>query len=161
MVLIEVLLEMVTDVGAPLFVNVAMSSGTVFAVGVEVQLPPVVHSPPGPVQVPLTWACARSGQNAPSAPSHTPPSSAARVSDGRAAGAAIRTAKSPIEASAARRPACAARGCNRYERITNPCNDTAGKTRPCATLPAAPATDVSQTLRGESRPINSGWGALR
>jgi hypothetical protein len=46
MVLIEVLLEMVTDVGAPLFVNVAMSSGTVFAVGVEVQLPPVVHSPP-------------------------------------------------------------------------------------------------------------------
>jgi len=34
MVLIEVLLEMVTDVGAPLFVNVAMSSGTVFAVGV-------------------------------------------------------------------------------------------------------------------------------
>jgi hypothetical protein len=39
--------------------------------------------------------------------------------------------------------------------FTDPSNDTAGKTRPCATLSAAPATDVSQTLRGESRPINS------
>ena len=37
----------------------------------------------------------------------------------------------------------------------DPYNDTAGKTRPCATLPAAPATDVRSKLRGESRSINS------
>src|SRR6476620_7865408 len=42
----------------------------------------------------------------------------------------------------------------------DPCNDTAGKTRPCATLPAAPATDVSPTLRGEACPINSRMGAV-
>jgi hypothetical protein len=48
-VVIDVLVEMFTDVGAPLLVNVAVLSGTV---GVELQLVPVVHSPPGPVQVP-------------------------------------------------------------------------------------------------------------
>jgi hypothetical protein len=49
-VLIEVELEMVTDVGVPgLFVNVAMSSGTVLGVGVEFQFVPTVHSlPKGP-----------------------------------------------------------------------------------------------------------------
>jgi len=50
-VLIDALLEMVTAVGAPLLVNVALLSGTV---GVELQLAPVVHSPPGPVQVAST-----------------------------------------------------------------------------------------------------------
>jgi hypothetical protein len=48
-VLIAVVAEMVTDVGAPLLVNVAVLSGTV---GFEVQFVPVVHSLPGPVQVP-------------------------------------------------------------------------------------------------------------
>src|SRR5262249_7996548 len=54
MVLIDVLAEMVTAVGAPLLVNVAVLSGTV---GVELQLVPVVHSAPGPYQVPSV-ACA-------------------------------------------------------------------------------------------------------
>jgi len=54
MVLIDVLAEMVTAVGAPLLVNVAVLSGTV---GVELQLVPVVHSAPGPCQVPSV-ACA-------------------------------------------------------------------------------------------------------
>jgi hypothetical protein len=49
-----VLAEMVTAVGAPLLVNVAVLSGTV---GVELQLVPVVHSAPGPCQVPSV-ACA-------------------------------------------------------------------------------------------------------
>ena len=40
MVPIEVVLEIVTDVGAPLLVNVAMLSGTV---GFELQFVPVVH----------------------------------------------------------------------------------------------------------------------
>ena len=52
--LIDVLAEMVTAVGAPLLVNVAVLSGTV---GVELQLVPVVHSAPGPCQVPSV-ACA-------------------------------------------------------------------------------------------------------
>ena len=57
MVLIAALFEMVTDGGAPLLVNDAVLSGTV---GLELQLVPVVHSPPGPVQVPST-ACAAPG----------------------------------------------------------------------------------------------------
>ena len=48
-VLIDVLAEIVSDVGAPLLVNVAVLSGTV---GFELQLVPVVHSAPGPCQVP-------------------------------------------------------------------------------------------------------------
>ena len=53
-VLIVAAFEMVTAVGAPLLVKVAVPSGTV---GEELQLVPVVHSPPGPSQVPSTaWA---------------------------------------------------------------------------------------------------------
>ena len=48
-VLIDVRFPMVTDVGAPLLVNVAVLSGTV---GLELQFVPVVHSAPGPCQVP-------------------------------------------------------------------------------------------------------------
>ena len=51
---IDVLFEMLTAVGAPLLVNVAVPSGTT---GVELQLVPVVHSLPAPTQVPST-ACA-------------------------------------------------------------------------------------------------------
>jgi hypothetical protein len=50
-VLIDVVFEIVTAVGAPLLVNVAVPSGTV---GLELQLVPVVHSLPGPPQVPST-----------------------------------------------------------------------------------------------------------
>src|SRR5262245_50948700 len=65
-VLIDVELEIVTDVGVPgLFVNVAMLSGTVLGVGVEFQLLPWVHSlgtgAPPPIQVLLTCAVAGSG----------------------------------------------------------------------------------------------------
>jgi hypothetical protein len=71
-VLIEAPLVIVTDVGAPLLVNVAVLSGKV---GLELQLVPVVHSAPGPVQVPST-ACAASGASAASAPNQTLASSA-------------------------------------------------------------------------------------
>ena len=77
---IEVGLEIVTDVAAPLFVNVAVTSGTV---GLELQFVPTVHSlpkgPAPPSQVPST-ACAGLGANMASAPSQTLPSSAARLS---------------------------------------------------------------------------------
>ena len=73
MVPIEVVLEIVTDVGAPLLVNVAMLSGTV---GFELQFVPVVHSAPGPIQVPLT--CALAGTDMAEAPTQTLASSAAR-----------------------------------------------------------------------------------
>src|SRR5262245_51043627 len=122
MVLIDVLFEMVTEVGAPLPVKVTVLSGTM---GLELQLVPVVHSEPGPVHVPST-ACALSGASMASAPSHTPPSSAARV---RAAGAAAATARPAIEAAGARRRARA--DCNRTERITpDPLHATRPLTRP-------------------------------
>ena len=95
-VLIEVEFEIVTDVGAPLFVNVAVMSGTVLGVGVEFQLLPWVHSletgAPLPIQVPSV-ACAAFGANIASAPSQTLPSSAARVAVERAADAATRIAQ--------------------------------------------------------------------
>ena len=50
MVLIEVVFEMVTEVG-PALLNVAVPSGTI---GLELQLVPVVHSAPGPCQMPST-----------------------------------------------------------------------------------------------------------
>src|SRR5215510_15255691 len=56
-VLIEASSEIVTEVGAPLLVNVAALSGTS---GFELQLVPSVHSAVGPVQVPST-ACAAVG----------------------------------------------------------------------------------------------------
>src|SRR4051812_13826786 len=156
MVLIAALFEMVTDVGAPLFANDATSSGTV---GEELQLVPVVHSAPGPVQVPST-ACAVPGPSIASAPMHTLPSSAARRDGVRAPGGTIRMATWPIETPDPGRSAeCAVRERSRCERIhPDPCNGTAGKNP--AVRNAAPATDVIQTLRGESRPINSEWGAL-
>src|SRR5262245_53720765 len=107
MVLIDTLFEMVTDVGAPLPVNVAVLSGTV---GLELQLVPVVHSAPGPVHVPST-ACADWGNSAANAPSHTPPSSAARVRAGRAAGAAAQTARPATKAAGADRRVRAACRC--------------------------------------------------
>jgi len=55
-VLIDVSLPIVTEVGATLFMNVAILSGTI---GLEDQFVPVVHSVPGPDQVPST-ACATS-----------------------------------------------------------------------------------------------------
>jgi hypothetical protein len=66
----------------------------------------------------------------------------------------------PIETPDPGRSAeCAVRERSRCERIhPDPCNGTAGKNP--AVRNAAPATDVIQTLRGESRPINSEWGAL-
>jgi hypothetical protein len=54
----------VSDVGAPLLVNVAVLSGTL---GVELQLVPVVQSVPGPCQVPSV-ACAAFGPSMASAP---------------------------------------------------------------------------------------------
>ena len=66
--LIDVLFATVNDVGAPLLVNVAVLSG---AVGLEDQLVPVVHSVPGPVQMPST-------ASAGDAPRQVPASSAAR-----------------------------------------------------------------------------------
>src|SRR5262245_27304509 len=126
MVLIDVLFEMVTEVGAPLPVKVAVLSGTA---GLELQLVPVVHSAPGPVHVPST-ACADWGSSAANAPSHTPPSSAARAAAGRAAGTAARTARPATEAAGARRRARA--DCNRTKRITpDPLHATRPLTRPC------------------------------
>src|SRR6478609_5098886 len=152
MVLIAAVFEIVTAVGAPLFVNDAVSSGTV---GLELQLAPVVHSAPGPVQVPST-ACAAPGTSIASTPMHTLPSSAARVGAVQASCAAIRMAISPVEMPDCGRSAeRAVRECIRCERITQtPATTRPGITRPCATLPAAPATDTSARLRGESCPIN-------
>jgi hypothetical protein len=70
--LIEASLEIATDVGAALLVNVAVSSGTS---GVELQLVPSVHSAAGPVQVPST-ARAGCGACVASAARQTPASSA-------------------------------------------------------------------------------------
>src|SRR5262245_29553189 len=111
---------MVTEVAAPLFVNVAMSSGTF---GFESQFVPCVHSfgfGGGAVQVPLT-ACAAFDANIASAPRQTLPSSAARLKPVRAAAGAIRIALPRIAArgaaGAAARVAC---GRHPYERIPQP-----------------------------------------
>src|SRR5712691_3254431 len=113
---------MVTDVGVPgLFVNVAMSSGTV---GLELQFVPTVHSlpkgPPPPSHVPST-ACAGLGANMASAPSQTLPSSAARLSAAGVDLVAIWIVPSRSAAlgaaGAAARVACER---HRYERIPQP-----------------------------------------
>lgn len=124
---IEVELEMVTDVAAPLFVNVAMLSG---GFGLELQFVPSVHSfgfGGGAVQVPST-ACAAFGANMASAPSHTLPSSAARL---RADGADAVTIRIALSRCAARGAAGAAArvACERhpYERI--PRTPTGGSRR--------------------------------
>src|SRR5215470_752885 len=82
---------MVTDLGALLFVKVAVLSGTVLG-GIEVQFVPTVHSAPGPVQVPST-ACAVFGAKMASAPSQTLLSSATRGAVERAADATTRVAQ--------------------------------------------------------------------
>jgi hypothetical protein len=66
-------------------VNVATLSGTV---GLELQFVPVVHSLPGPSQVPST-DCAGLGAKMANAPTHTLASSAARLNAGRAGGATM------------------------------------------------------------------------
>ena len=106
--------------GAPgLFVNVAMSSGTVLG-GVELQFVPTVHWVPGPVQVPST-ACAGLGANMASAPSQTLPSSAARLSAAGVDLVAIWIAPSRSAAlGAAGAAARAASKRHRYERIPQP-----------------------------------------
>src|SRR5215831_18327504 len=110
MVLIDVEVEMVTEVGAPLFVNVAVLSGTVLGVGVEFQLFPWVHSletgAPPPSQVPST-GCARLGTDMASAPSQTLPSNTARLKATRAASGTVRIAPPRIAARGA--PGAAAR----------------------------------------------------
>src|SRR5262245_12104984 len=150
MVLIAVLPEMVTEVGAPLPVNVAVLSGTV---GLELQLVPVVHSAPGPVHVPST-ACAPSGASMANAPSHAPPSSAARVAAARAAGAAARMARTATEAAGADRRARA--DCNRSERITPQplARSTAANAAVPFVLPP-PRIDEIPTLRMRAGAINS------
>jgi len=106
----------VTDVGALLFVNVAVLSGTVLG-GTEVQLVPTVHSAPGPAQVPST-ACAVFGVKMASAPSQALPSSTARLRADGADVVAIRIALSRSAArGAAARVAC---GRHPYERIPQP-----------------------------------------
>jgi hypothetical protein len=110
-------------VGALLFVNVAVLSGTVLG-GIEFQFVPWVHSlgkgAAPPVQVPST-ACAVFGANMASAPSQTLPSSAARLSADGADAVAIRIAllqiAVPGAAGAAARVAC---GRHPYERIPQP-----------------------------------------
>src|SRR5215470_14449362 len=74
-VLIEASSEIITEVGAPLLVNVAVLSGTS---GVELQFVPSVHSAAGPVQVAST-ACA-TGARVARAASETPARSATRGS---------------------------------------------------------------------------------
>ena len=64
-VLIDVLVEMFTDVVTPSW-TFAVLSGTV---GVQLQSVPVVHSLPGPVQLPL-GAIAAVGPSVASAPKH-------------------------------------------------------------------------------------------
>src|SRR6516165_8464182 len=114
MVLIEVELEIVTDVRV-LVSNVAVLSGTS---GFEVQFVPRVHSAfVTPVQVPSV-ACAAPWLSVASAPSQTLPSSAARLKAERAAAGTIRIALLPLAApGAAARVAC---GRHRYERILQP-----------------------------------------
>src|SRR5262249_12600625 len=134
---------MVTDGGAPLFVNVAVWLGTVSGVGVEVQFVPTVHSAlVEPVQVPsMSMACAASGVSVASAPSQTLPSSAARLRAGRAAGAGARVA-------------CER---HRYERIPQPLRaaPAAHPNKSSAPSRANEQSPRGQTLRVEPVTINS------
>src|SRR5262249_55593746 len=75
-VLIEASSEIVTEVGAPLLVNVAALSGTP---GVELQFVPSVPSAPGPIHAP-SIACAALGARVASAASETPERSTSRGS---------------------------------------------------------------------------------
>jgi hypothetical protein len=124
-VLIDVLAEMVIAVGAPLLVNVAVLSGTV---GVELQLVPVVHSAPGPCQVPSV-ACAD-----------------VAASEAAAAVVANKYARIPLAPPAEmsqRRPACA------YKPVDHP------RARQCVLSQAAPIC-CSLWLCGHGCETNSG-----
>src|ERR1700742_645020 len=115
MVLIDALFEMVTDVVAPLFANVAVLSGTVDGL----QLMPWVHSPgfgDGAIQV-ASVARAVSGAKSASAPSHTPPSSAARSANGAGVAAIPIVLLRPAARGTAGAAARVARQRDRYERI--------------------------------------------
>src|SRR6516225_11612164 len=108
---------MVTDVAAPLFVNVAIPSGTLGAV---LQFAPWVHSfgfGGRAVQVPSS-ACAALGVNMASAPSQTLPSSAARLRADGADVVAIRIALPRSAACGAAAPVACGR--HPYERIPQP-----------------------------------------
>src|SRR5262249_6184456 len=148
-VLIDVEVEMVTDVGAlGLPVNVAVPSGTVLR-GVEFQLLPWVHSlgtgAPPPIQVPSV-ACAAFGANAASAPSQALPSSAARLKATCAPAGGIQIALPRIAArgaaGAAARVAC---GRHRRERIPNPC----GRLPPRIPIIARASRANEQSPRGQ------------
>ena len=142
---------MVTNVGAPgLFVNVAMSSGTVLGVGVEFQLLPWVHSletgAPPPIQVPST-ACAALGANMASAPSQTLPSSPARPSAAGVDLVAIWIA--PSRGAALGAAARVASKRHRYERIPQPLR------RP---PPRIPMIAARRPARTNSRPAANATG---
>src|SRR5262249_4958832 len=153
---------MVTDVGAPLFVNVAVMSGTVLGVGVEFQLLPGVHSletgAPPPIQVPSV-ACAPFGANTASGPSQTLPSSAARLKAGRTASGAIRIAL-PRTAARGAAGAAAPAACerHRYERIPQPLRAAPAARVPiiARAVPRARTIAPRPTLRAEPVTLNSG-----
>ena len=104
MVLIDALLEIVTDLVAPLFVNVAVPSGTVEGF----QLVPWVHSPgfgDGAIQV-ASVACAVSGAKSASAPSQALASNAARRANGAGVAAISIALTRRVAPGAAARVAC-------------------------------------------------------
>ena len=145
---------MVTDVGAPLLVNVAVSIGdrrTGAPVGARGPL--AARTGPGAVdRMRGAWA-----QHRQRADAHTPEQCRARR-DG--ACARCRNPDGDIaDRNAGPRPQRRMRrpwNCSRCERIhPTPATTRPGKPGRAPRCSAAPATDVSQTLRGESRPINS------
>ena len=149
-VLIEVELEMVTDVRV-LVSNVAVLSGTS---GFEVQFVPRVHSAfVTPVQVPSV-ACAALGLSVARAPSQTLPSSAARLKVALVAAGTIRIALLRIAApGAAARVACER---HRYERIPQPLRAApAAHPNHRARVPRERIVAPRPTLRAELVTINS------
>ena len=153
MVLIAALFEMVTDVGAPLFANDAMSSGTV---GEELRW--------------CLWSTRRPDRSRcrrPHARCLGPASPARRCTHSRAVPRAAteclrslpqsgwrhRRSKRWTAAAAPVAPSVKLAVANAF--TPTPAAARPGKPGHARRRPAAPATDVSQTLRGESRPINS------
>src|SRR5262245_56407175 len=115
MVLIDALFETMTEVVAPLFVNVAVPSGTVDGI----QLVPWVHSPgfgDAAIQV-ASVACAVSGAKIASAPSQTLASNAARSANGAGIAAISIALTRRAAPGAAARVACER---DRSERIPQP-----------------------------------------
>src|SRR5215831_19135153 len=155
MVLIEVELEIVTDVRV-LVSNVAVLSGTS---GFEVQFVPRVHSAfVTPVQVPSV-ACAAPWLSVASAPSQTLPSSAARLKVARVAAAVTRIAP-PRRAARGAAPAAARVACerHRYERIPQPLRAApAAHPNHRPRVPRERIVAPRPTLRAEPVTINSRW----